>query len=60
MGLPQGVAHAPRGRDSSYFCLFSILGAVWLSFNAIKGLFGCFFPKGLFGKLMGYGNTALF
>ena len=31
--------------------LFSILEAVWLSFNALKGLFG---------KIMGYGNSALF
>ena len=29
--------YAPRGRDSSYFGLFSILGAVWLSFNALRG-----------------------
>ena len=36
-GLSQGVAHAPRGRDSSYFGLFSILGAVRLSFNALRG-----------------------
>ena len=35
--LPQVVAHALRGRDSSYFGLFSILGAVWLGFNAIRG-----------------------
>ena len=45
---------------SSYFGLFSILRAVWLSFNALKGLFGPFFPKGLFGKIMGYGNSAMF
>ena len=60
MGLSWGVAHAPRGRDSSYFGLFSILGAVWLSFNALRGCWAVFFPKGLFGKLMGYGNSALF
>ena len=53
-GLPRFFFYAPRGRDSSYFCLFSILGAVWFSFNALKGLFGRFFPKGLFGKIMGY------
>ena len=29
--------YAPRGRDSSYFGLFSIIGAVWLSFNALRG-----------------------
>ena len=60
MKLPQVVAHASRGKDSSYFGLFSFLRAVWLSFNALRGLFGCFCPKGLFGKLMGYGNSALF
>ena len=26
-----------RGRDSSYFGLFSIIGAVWLSFDALRG-----------------------
>ena len=31
------VAHDSRGRDSSYYGLFSILGAVWLSFNALRG-----------------------
>ena len=46
----------PRDRDSSYFGSFSILGAVWLSFNALKGMFGRFCPKGLFG----YENSALF
>ena len=40
--------------------VISILRVVWLSFNALNGLFGRFFPKGLFGKLMGYGNSALF
>ena len=29
--------YAPRGRDSSYFNLFSILGPIWLSFNALRG-----------------------
>ena len=55
--LPRGVAHAPRGRDFSYFSLFSILGAVWLSFNALRGCLAFF---SLRGKLMGYGNSALF
>ena len=32
-----GFYYSPRGRDSSYFGLFSILGAVWLSFNALRG-----------------------
>ena len=59
-GLPWGVAHAPRGRYSSYFDLFSILRPFWLSFNALRGCLVRFFPKGQFGKLMGYGNSALF
>ena len=59
--LPQGVAQAPRGKDSSYFGLFSILGAVWLSFNALRGCLAIFFfPKRLFGKIMGYGNSTMF
>ena len=49
-----------RGRDSSYFGLFSILGAIWLSFNALRGCSAFFFPKGLFGKIMCYGNSAMF
>ena len=49
----------PRGRGSSYFGLFSILRVVWLSFNALRAVWP-FFPKGLFGKLMGYWNSALF
>ena len=48
-----------RCRDSSYG-LFSILGAVWLSFNVLRGCLVVFFPKGLFVKIMGYGNSALF
>ena len=44
--LPRGVAHAPRGRDSSYFGLFSILGAVWLSFNALRGCLVVFALRG--------------
>ena len=49
-----------RGRDSSYFGLFSILGAIWLSINALRGCLAFFFPKGLFGKIMCYGNSAMF
>ena len=41
--LHRGVVHGPRGRDSFYFGLFSILGAVWLSFNAIRGCLAFFF-----------------
>ena len=59
-GLPRGVAHTLRGRDSSYFGLFSILWAVWLSFNALRGCLALFFPKGLFGKLMDCGNSVMF
>ena len=37
MELPRVVAHASRGRDSSYFGLFFIIGTVWLSFNGLRG-----------------------
>ena len=56
----ESFVFAPRGRDSSYFGLFSILGAVWLIFNALRGGLAVFFLKRLFGKIMGYGNSALF
>ena len=36
-GTSESFVFAPRGRDSFYFGLFSILGAVWLSFNALRG-----------------------
>ena len=36
-GTSKSFVFAPRGRDSSYFGLFSIIGAVWLSFNALRG-----------------------
>ena len=49
--LPRVVAHASRGRYSSYFDLFSILGVGWLSFNALRGCLE---------KIMGYGNNAMF
>ena len=42
--------YAPRGRDSSYFGLFSTIRVVGL----------CFFPKGLFGQISKYGNATLF
>ena len=42
--------YAPRGRDSSYFGLFSTLRVVWL----------CFFPKGLFGQILELGNVVHF
>ena len=40
--VPQVITHASRGRDSFYFDLFSILGAVWLSFNALRGCLAIF------------------
>ena len=33
----ESFVFTPRGRDSYYFGLFSILGVVWLSFNALRG-----------------------
>ena len=44
------VFYAPRGRDSSYFGLYSTLRAVWW----------CFCHKGLFGQILECGNAALF
>ena len=41
---------APRGRDSSYFDLFSILGVVWLSFNALRGYLIIFALRGCLAK----------
>ena len=38
--------YAPRDRDFSYFGLFSIIGAVWLSFNAVRGCLALFSLKG--------------
>ena len=37
-----------------------VFGCVWLSFNALRVCLALFFPKGLFGKIMGYGNSAMF
>ena len=36
-GTSESFVFAQRGRDSSYFGLFSIIGAVWLSFNDLRG-----------------------
>ena len=43
-GTSLSFFYAPKDRDSSYFGLFSIIGAVWLSFNALKGTVWPFFP----------------
>ena len=37
LGTSESFVLAQRGRDSSYFSLFSILRAVWLSINALWG-----------------------
>ena len=42
--------YTPRGRDSSYFGLFSTIRIVGL----------CLCPKGLFGRISKYGNATLF
>ena len=42
--------YTPRGRDSSYFGLFSTIRIVGL----------CVFPKGLFARISKYGNATLF
>ena len=48
--LPRVVAHASRGRDSSYFGLFSFLRAVWLSFNALRSCLAIFALRGCLEK----------
>ena len=42
--------YTPKGRDSSYFGLFSTIRVVGL----------CLCPKGLFGRILKYENAALF
>ena len=42
--------YTPRGRYFSYLGLFSTIRAMGL----------CLFPKGLFGRILEYGNAALF
>ena len=42
--------YTPKGRDSSYFGLFSTIRVLGL----------CLCPKGLFGRISKYGNAALF
>ena len=44
--LPQVIAHPSRGRDPSYSGLFSILGAIWLSFNVLRGCLALFSIRG--------------
>ena len=48
--LPQVITHASRGKDSSCFGLFSILGAIWLSFNALRGYLALFARMGCLAK----------
>ena len=45
-----GFYYAPRGGDYSYFGLFSIIGAVWLSFNALRGCLTVFSLRGCLAK----------
>ena len=42
--------YGQRGRDSSYFGLFSILEIVWLSFNALRGCLALFTLRGCLAK----------
>ena len=46
----QSVSYASRGRDFSYFGLFSTLRAVWWRL----------YPNELFGQILECGNVALF
>ena len=41
-GTSESFFYAPRGKDSSYFGLFSILGAFWLSFNTLRSVWPIF------------------
>ena len=59
-GTSKSFVFSPRGRDSSYFGLISNIRVVLLSFNALRGCLALFSLTGLFGKIMGYGNSALF
>ena len=45
-----GFYYAKRDRDSSYFGLFSILGAVWLSFNPLRSYLAVFALRGCLAK----------
>ena len=49
-GTSLSFFYALRGRDSSYFGLFSILGAVRLNFNALRGCFAIFSLRGCMEK----------
>ena len=44
----------PRGRDSSYFGLFSIIRVVWLCFFSLRGCLGKFWNEGM---LLGFDPT---
>ena len=49
-GTSESFVFASRGRYSSYFGLFSILGAVWLSFNTLRGSLAVFALRGCLAK----------
>ena len=49
-GTSESFVFTPRGRDSSYFGLFSILGTVWLSFNALRSCLVVFALRGCLAK----------
>ena len=49
-GTSESFVFALRGRDSSYFGLFSILGAFWLSFNALRDCLDLFSLRGYLAK----------
>ena len=49
-GTFESFVFSLRGRDSSYFVLFSIIGAVWLSFNALRSCLAIFALRGYLAK----------
>ena len=49
-GISWSFFYAPRGMDSSDFGLFSIIGAVWLRFNALRGCLAIYALRGYLAK----------
>ena len=49
-GTSESFVFVSRGRDFFYFGLFSILGAVWLSFNVLRGCLALFALRGCLAK----------
>ena len=48
--ISESFVFALRSRGSSYFGLFSIIGAIWLSFNALRGCLALFALRGCLAR----------